>query len=67
VLGQGGEGGPEVAQVQGEQGQAGASQGVAQEQPARLASTGFSVVPLLVIGALCVAASILLFRRRTTA
>jgi hypothetical protein len=63
VLGQGGEAGPELAQVQGEEQPA---TGAAQQQPAQLASTGANVLPLLVLGALCVAASILLLRRRTT-
>ena len=63
VLAQGGEAGPEVAQVQGEQGQPTNSQGTAQEQPAELASTGFNVAPLLVMGALCIAAALLLIRR----
>jgi LPXTG-motif cell wall-anchored protein len=64
VLGQGGEAGPELAQVQGgEQPATGAGQ---QQQPAQLASTGSNVVPLLILGALCVAASILLLRRRTS-
>ena len=70
VLGQGGESGPETAQTtpseQGGTAAAGGQSGT-QSQPAELASTGFNVVPLLLVGAICIAASILLFRRRTSA
>ena len=66
VLGQGGSGGPEVAQVQGEQGTTGSQGATEQQQPSQLASTGFDVRPLLVIGLLCIAASFLLLRRRRT-
>jgi len=74
VLGQGGEGGggQEVAQVPTEQsqespsGSSGAGGGK-EEVAGELASTGFDVTPLAVIGGLCVAAAIALYRRRKTA
>jgi LPXTG-motif cell wall-anchored protein len=43
-----------------------AQQGTPEEAGGELATTGFNVAPLAVIGALCVAASIVLFRRRKT-
>jgi LPXTG-motif cell wall-anchored protein len=56
--------GPEVAQVEtGQQG----GQPTQGRQPAELASTGVNAGALALIGALCIGASLLLFRRRHAA
>jgi LPXTG-motif cell wall-anchored protein len=65
--GGGGEGvaGQEFAQTDtGEESGSGQTAG---NQPAELASTGVNIGALLLIGAVCVAGSLLLFRRRRTA
>ena len=65
--GGGGGGGREVAQVEREEGVQ-VAQAAAGEQPAELAQTGgVNTGALVLIGVLCVAASLLLFRRRRTA
>lgn len=60
--------GPELAQAETEdEGSAGGGQSTAaRSQPAQLASTGVNVGALALIGALCIGASLLLFRRRGT-
>jgi LPXTG-motif cell wall-anchored protein len=64
------EGGPELAQAETEDEESaggGGGQSTVGGQPAALASTGVNVGALALIGALCIGASLLLFRRRGTA
>jgi LPXTG-motif cell wall-anchored protein len=60
----GGGGGREFAQTDTGEQETAQARG---SQPAELASTGVNTGALALIGALCVAASLLLFRRRRTA
>ena len=59
-----GEAGPEVAQVDTGEQTAQSTQG---SQPSELASTGVNAGALALIGAFCIGASLLLFRRRHAA
>jgi LPXTG-motif cell wall-anchored protein len=63
----GGGGGREFAQTDTGEESSGSGQSAAGNQPAELASTGVNTGALAFIGALCVVASLLLFRRRRTA
>jgi LPXTG-motif cell wall-anchored protein len=65
--GGGGQGGGQVLAQTDTGEESGSGQSTRGSQPAELASTGVNTGALALIGALCVAGSLLLFRRRRTA